>query len=81
MILALSKENSQEKQTEILFNFFDISKSGFIEKEEFIKMLYNYPKEHIFDFLEKIRAASNKIFYLILKEEMKKYQKFRIYRI
>lgn len=43
----------------MLFRFFDISNSGFIEKEEFIKMLFNYPKQNIFYFMEQIRTASN----------------------
>ena len=40
-----------------MFDFFDISKSGFIEKSDFIKMLYNYPKKDILKILYKIETS------------------------
>lgn len=46
-----------------MFDFFDISKTGFIEKDDFIKMLYNYPKKDILKMLykiEKSKTLSNK---------------------
>jgi hypothetical protein len=40
-----------------MFDFFDISKTGFIEKEDFIKMLYNYPKKDILKMIYKIETS------------------------
>ena len=55
---AMVKSATSKEKGEMLFNFFDISRSGFIEKEEFIKMLYNYPKLDIMKFLGQIDSAS-----------------------
>lgn len=40
-----------------MFDFFDISRTGFIEKEDFIKMLYNYQKRDILRILYKIETS------------------------
>jgi hypothetical protein len=42
-----------------MFDFFDISKTGFIEKEDFIKMLYNYSKRDILRILYKIETSKS----------------------
>lgn len=40
-----------------MFDFFDISRTGFIEKKDFIKMLYNYRKRDILRMLYKIETS------------------------
>ena len=42
-----------------MFDFFDISKSGFIEKQDFIKMLYNYSKRDILKILYRIETSKS----------------------
>lgn len=53
------KEVVVEDRIQVMFDFFDISKSGFIEKQDFIKMLYNYLKRDILRMLYKIETSRN----------------------
>ena len=51
------KESVIDERIQVMFDFFDISKTGFIEKDDFIKMLYNYPKKDILKMLYKIEKS------------------------
>ena len=43
-----------EEICEIVFKVYDLGSTGYISKEEFTKMLYNFPKEEISKFYAKI---------------------------
>ena len=42
--MSLFTKRDQETQIKKLFEIYDDDKTGFVTKEEFLKMLYNYPK-------------------------------------
>ena len=44
-----------EKKIENLFRIYDKDKNGYIDKDEFIKMLFNYPKEDIEELTKELR--------------------------
>ena len=52
-IAKFTKGTLKEKIT-ALFNLYDKNNNNFIDKDEFIKMLFNYPKEDIKDFINEI---------------------------
>lgn len=45
------------KTSQTIFNIYDIDHKGYIAKEEFIKMLYNYPKSDIRKFYDEVVDA------------------------
>lgn len=47
----------QSDVIKVIFNIYDTENKGYIEKEEFIKMLYNYPKADFNKFYDEVFEA------------------------
>lgn len=59
--IAVFTKYDKEKQIQTLFHLYDPEGKNYINKSEFLKMLYNYPKKEIealFD-QEKVNLVNN----------------------